>query len=139
VISIHNIAQERWYIKSISGQWTGGPMQLPPEGWRPVQWIESQRVSKQQQKVGTFDVYREQSASGSEIKLRAPALNMFALVDQNVMNGRRQVFSNVHLGEPPQEMFEPPQGVVVSQSEYLNGIVATGREDPSTLRLPARR
>lgn len=139
VISIHNISQERWYVRSASGQWTSGPMRLPPEGWHPIHWIQNQRITKQQEKMGEFDIYREESASGSSIYLRAPALNMFAILDQNVVNGRRQAFSNIHVGEPAPEMFQPPEGVAVSQSEYLNGIVTTDRDDPSTLKLPVHR
>jgi len=86
-----------------------------------------------------LDVYREQSPSGTSFRLRAPQLNMFAIVSENLVNGRREVFSNIHIAEPRADLFEPPRGVAVTQSDVVSGIVAVQPDDPRVLTAPWRR
>jgi len=55
------------------------------------------------------------------------------------VNGRREVFSNIHIAEPRADLFEPPRGVAVTQSDVVSGIVAVQPDDPRVLTAPWRR
>jgi hypothetical protein len=48
--------------------------------------------------------------------LLVPELNLFAAVRQRI-DGRREVYSNIELVEPDPQLFGPPPGVSVQQTE----------------------
>jgi hypothetical protein len=55
--------------------------------------------------------------------LLVPELNFFPVVQQAVATGRREAYSNIALGEPDGNLFEPPPGVEVVALTEPRGIV----------------
>jgi hypothetical protein len=68
---------------------------------------------------GGYEAYRW--ATGSLDCILIPSLNFFPVVRNSLLSGRREVYSNIAIGEPPREIFGPPLGVTVEPYEGLSG------------------
>lgn len=127
VISIKNVSQQRLYILTRGGAWLSNPMTLPRNGWRPPQFAAGRagigEVPLSQQVEG-FQVYRQTLQGDDVVHLRAPALNFFPIVRQDLLSGKRQIYSNIRLIEPPAGLFTPPPGAAVRDRPEPKGIVA---------------
>jgi len=110
-------------------------MKLPTGGWRPLKRHTLMRnLSKYPYKLAIrqgdtyaleategFEAYNYVDSSGT-MSLQVPDLNFFQVLKQTV-GGRREVYSDIALGDHPPELFEPPSGVVLRQLAEPSGIV----------------
>jgi hypothetical protein len=62
-----------------------------------------------------FSAYMYTTQSGA-VRLMVPELNFFHVVMQQ-LGGHGKRFFNISVGEPPSELFVPPPGVDVRQSD----------------------
>ena len=142
VIYIHNIPRSEyyWWTKRTS-EWVAGPMKLPEGGWRPMPRrantlgllrrplfveIRSGRTYDLRAKSG-FTAYTQVNLSGT-FSLQIPELNFFEVVKET-LEGRREVYSNVALGDQPEEIFELPSGGRIRTTTMLGGTVAGPADD----------
>jgi hypothetical protein len=66
--------------------------------------------------------------SRGNTRLVVPDLNWFAVVRQNLETGRREVYTNVTMGEPDPGLFEPDPGSSVKRLNVKRGIVRQTQE-----------
>jgi hypothetical protein len=74
-----------------------------------------------------FSAYRYVNNSGT-LSLQVPDLNFFIVVKQS-LEGRREVYSSVEVGEQPERLFQPPGDAAVKATDKLGGIVTSSKED----------
>ena len=129
VISIRNIQRSLHYSRMGSGKWMSRPMRLPAQGWRPIPVKASPKEVKLVERVADQEVYRNVSEADGTIRLRAPALNMYPVVEQDIRGWRKEL-SNIRLADPPDELFEPPPGVPVHHVDKPFGVVVGETEIP---------
>jgi hypothetical protein len=96
-------------------------MRLPAGGWTPRQFLVEPAAARE---AGSLDRHRvvEWTLDGKR-QLVAPDLKLFALVIED-KTGRKS-YSNVQLGEPETDLFEPPLGAAIDVSDKPGGIVFT--------------
>jgi hypothetical protein len=87
------------------------PMNVTDPQKTPHFRIDNVRWFRHPEKIEGFEVLRSTDPQGTVV-LQAPALNGETLVSQRV-DGSRQVFSDIKLGEQPETLFRPPAGAVI--------------------------
>jgi hypothetical protein len=138
VISIKNIPSETfyWFSPAPGRGWTAQPLKLPVGGWRPAAYrAEMKGLSKHSERVSGYETYRYISNSG-DISLLASELNCFPVMRQSLRTGRREVYSNIVLGEPVLDSMVPPPNVQVRKLDKPAGIVYEGAGPGESLRKP---
>jgi len=138
VISIHNVGLGLTFIGR-KGKWESHPIVLGPEGHRPPRLLDgAPGRHKLDYKIrgnenGTterldpgdptgFEAYQYNAGSGA-VAYEVPALNFFRVIQQNAVNGRREVYFNIKIAEPPEALFTPPTGAVVAAQADPKGLV----------------
>lgn len=137
VISISNIPEGAYYRwSSRVNRWTRGPMALPPEGWKPIRrrsgtyGLEKHPTAVEVRAGKAYDLradaglaaYRYVNLSGT-LSLEVPELNFFSIL-KHTLEGRREAYSNLELGEQSEELFRAPAGVPLEYSEQTGNIVS---------------
>jgi hypothetical protein len=113
-------------------------MELPQSGWRPLRvragssglslyrYKLALRVGEDQSLASTttgFTAYQFVNNSGN-LWLMVPELNFYPVVKQWVLTGRRELVSNIEIGEQDPNLFFPPPGVEVQVTTIPRGITA---------------
>jgi hypothetical protein len=120
VITIHNFTEGRFYVM-MGGKWVSHPMMVPEGGYLPgKRRSDMKSISGPVQSLAGFAVYPFKDKTGVEA-LRAPDLNFFAL--RTSFDGTVQEFSDIQIGDQPDHLFVPPQGVTVAQSNEPAGFL----------------
>lgn len=125
VVFIHNIGRSLYYSKRIGADgrvfWISGPMTLPADGWKPMQMREvpGRHVMLQDSVEGRAVL---QAGSHGTVMLLAPSLNYLPLVRRVVATGYHELYRNVTLGEPAEDLFDPPAGADVRHTDKVGGI-----------------
>ena len=73
---------------------------------------------------GGYETYRW--SVGSVDCLLVPKLNFFPVVRNSLLSGRREVYSNIVVGEQPPGLFSPPPGATIKPSEDRQASRPTG-------------
>lgn len=132
VIFIHNIARSLYYSKRIASDgrvvWVSGPMSLPADGWKPMQMREEpgRHVMLQDSIEGRAVL---QAGSHGTVMLLAPSLNYHPLVRRVIATGYHELYRHVTLGEPAEDLFEPPPGSEIRHTDKVGGIEVTILKD----------
>jgi hypothetical protein len=145
VISIQNVTRGVFYLNGPRGEnrWTESPLQTPTRGWRPLRRLSgTEGLTRYPYKVALgagmdgslqasdgFDAYQYIGPSRASMALQLPALNFYDVVRQSFVSGRREVLSNIVIGEPDGTLFEPPPGAPLVRAEAPAGIVRRSQAD----------
>jgi hypothetical protein len=119
------VSQARFYTFSpilkfeANDRWMAQPMKLPAGGWTPRRFLIESSAARE---VGSLHGHRviEWTLDGKR-QLVAPDLNLFALLIED-KHGRKS-YSNVQIGEPQSDLFEPPPDAPVDFLDKPGGIV----------------
>ncbi|MEW5982688.1 MAG: hypothetical protein AB1806_09995 [Acidobacteriota bacterium] len=130
-IIINNFSQGTHYrlfrSPAVGGTWTRQPLALPPGGVRPPMPKNEERPPDAlPEQVSGHWVVRKVERNGA-IRLIAPSLNGFALVE-DVPGSRRTEYTQVEIGDPDPRLFEPPAGEPVKVLSTPGGIRFTPRQ-----------
>jgi hypothetical protein len=135
VIYIQNVPRSEYYTwTKQSNQWVVGPMKLPKDGWKPMARRENLRgLLKHSQFVEVrrgkpfnlhadagLTAYLYTNLSGT-LTLEIPELNFFPVIKES-LDGRREAYANIEIGEQNEDLFAPPPGVTVATTDKLGGI-----------------
>jgi hypothetical protein len=123
VVSIKNIPRSTHFTLTGAGNWISRPMRLPLAGWHPVSVRMGPDVERLPEKLQNLEVYRQHSRNDGRILVRAPELNMLAVIEQDSTTGWRKELLNIKVGEPDAALFEPPSNAPVKQFPEPSGIV----------------
>jgi len=132
LIAIKNIPERTFYMWHDFSGWESHPMDLPPQGWLPLQ-SRSLDVGLETfgERIEGYEVIKSIDPSGF-IGYRAPELNFFTL--QIAMCVGKPAtscgisYSQVVLGDVAPELFKPPAGENVIRKADAGGIVAKARQ-----------
>jgi hypothetical protein len=128
VIAIKNIRTSSfWVWNQQRGYWRSQPMDIPPDGWRPVP-TRANIFTPVAEKIEGFEVLRRGNSDGS-FELVAPQLNLFPLVT-TCPTARPPAtadcalrYYNIKIGEQPADLFELPTGAQVVPLAEPGGLV----------------
>jgi hypothetical protein len=128
VIAIENIrSRSFWVWNQHLGYWRSQPMDIPPDGWRPVP-TRANIFTSVADKIEGFEVLRRGNSDGS-FELVAPQLNLFPLVT-TCPTARPPAtadcalrYYNIKIGEQPAELLELPAGAQVVPLAEPGGLV----------------
>jgi hypothetical protein len=128
VVSISNVAQGvAYHGRPRLNQWTrvpGAPVPgaRPPLAYRTSKWtLHPYRLALRKGQDGTlnahegFTAYSVRHESGGT-SMKVPDLNFFDAVRQRP-DGRYEIYSEIERTEPDAQLFEPPAGAIVTESE----------------------
>lgn len=137
VVIIKNISRETFYKWRREEGWTQQPMQVPPGGWHPrptyaslftntAETLEGfQLVRRELPRLEGFQLVRHELPG--LVVLLAPDLNLFPILERrsdcapSVTCGSR--LFNIHLGDQPGELFEPPSDAAMTAVAAPGGII----------------
>jgi hypothetical protein len=125
VVFIHNLARGQYYSKRTTTDGRvvsiSGPMSLPADGWKPMQMREERgrHVLLQESVEGRAVL---QTGSYGTVVLLAPSLNYHPLVKRVVATGYHELYRHVTVGEPAEDLFEPPPGSEIRHTDTVGGI-----------------
>jgi hypothetical protein len=126
VVLIKHIPTATFYRWHLGEGWTQQPMQLPPNGWHP----RPTYASLFKDATETMDGFRLlKKELDDRTVFVAPELNLFPVLETRtncspgVACGSR--YFNIHIGEPPSELFQPATNVTIKQITEPGGIVKT--------------
>jgi hypothetical protein len=118
VIHIKSVALQRGFIYH-DGEWSSNEFKvgvLRPRPWyrdqvQPYGWRLALRQGESGSITATagFSAYRW-LVGDSSVYLLVPELNLFPVVRQR-LDGRREVYSNIHIGDAPTDLFRLPSDV----------------------------
>jgi len=132
VVSIKNTIDGVWYVYSKAKErWTrhqdvqAMPIDHPPMrikrgfGLQPYQFRLALRPGESPNYRATVGLTAYQRSDPTDpdgtYNLYVPELNMFPVLAQEGVNGRREAYTNIDLKEPAIELFYPPPGVPVEE------------------------
>lgn len=123
VVLIKHIPTATFYKWRPKEGWTQQPMELPPNGWHPRPTYASVFQDAAETVEGLRLLKRE---LGARTMFVAPELNLFPVMEKRtdcapaVMCGSR--YFNIHIGEPPSELFTPAANATTKQLSEPGGI-----------------
>lgn len=129
MIDIENYRSRRYYRHTGGDSWLTGPLAYPDDAFKPKPWSSAAQglkryahklaLLKGQNGLLTADSGLEAWIVLNEtgtMRLLAPALNFFPVVQSPVV-GTRRVYSNIELVDSSPSYFEPPAGASLTERD----------------------